>query len=142
MDETRDPLLCKRSDTVSTAINKMASDRTGCVLVVDEDSSLVGVFTEHDVLMRVLGKGASLFDKLEDHMTPNPVTASPTDSLWHAIKQMDHGRRRHLPIVADGRPVKILSSRSLVRHFAELFPAEILNLPPDHNQLYDAPDGA
>ena len=142
MDEARQPLIVGCSDTISDAIDKMANTRTGCVLVTDDAGKLVGIFTERDVLLRVLGESESLFDPVEKHMTKDVVTATLSDTLNDAIHKLDRGQRRHLPIVEDGKPIKILSSRSLVRHFAELFPAEILNLPPDHNQQYAAPDGA
>ncbi len=139
---TRTPIVLPRAATIADAVAKMSAERTGCVLVIDPGSKLVGILTERDVLVKVVAKGRPLTDSVADHMTAQPVTIEPEDTLRTAIIRMDKGHLRHLPVVTEGRPVSVLSVRGLVRQFADLYPAEVLNLPPDHDQIYAEREGA
>lgn len=138
----RVPVVLPRTATITDAIAKMSAERTGCVLIIDPGARLVGILTERDVLTKVLGCGASLTDAVNIHMTKDPVTVSPEDTLLTAIRCMDGGHIRHLPVVDQGRPVAVISVRGLVRQFADLFPAEVLNLPPTQNQVSLEKEGA
>ncbi len=144
----RAPLVVTRKATIEDVIAKMAAERTGCVLVIDEGSqsagqfALAGIFTERDLLRRVLGAGKSTSTPVGDVMTPDPDTISPDDTILSAIRTMHEGCHRHLPVVENGKPVSVISSRSLIRHIAELFPAEVYNLPPELGQKYYEAEGA
>lgn len=138
----RTPIVLPRSATIADAVAKMGAERTGCVLIIDPGARLVGILTERDVLVKVVGKGLPLSETVADHMTADPVTIEPDDTIRTAILRMDNGHLRHLPVVTDGRPVSVLSVRGLVRQFADLYPAEVLNLPPDHDQICEEREGA
>lgn len=138
----RTPIVLPRTATIADAVAKMGAERTGCVLVIDPGARLAGILTERDVLAKVVGAGRPLSDPLAMHMTPDPVTIAPDDSLHTAISRMDKGHLRHLPVVQDGKPLSVISVRGLVRQFADLYPTEVLNLPPDHEQIYDEREGA
>lgn len=138
----RTPVVLPRTATIADAVAKMGAERTGCVLVVEPGARLAGILTERDILMKVVGAGRPLTDEVSAHMTPDPVTISPDDTLLTAITRMDHGHLRHLPVVHDGKPMSVISVRGLVRQFADLYPAEVLNLPPDHDQVHAEREGA
>ncbi|HTM22160.1 MAG TPA: CBS domain-containing protein [Kofleriaceae bacterium] len=131
--KARTPVRVHRSRPLIDAVTLLRERRRGAVIVEDDDGRLVGIFTERDLLTRVRHENHDWHTQsLEDHMTRNPRTLPPTDTIADAVRVLDEGSFRHLPIVdADGRAVGILSVRDIVRHIAEHYPKEFLNLPPD-----------
>lgn len=101
-------------DTVKVAVDLMASNRVGSVLVM-ESGRLAGIFTERD-LVNHLHRGGGLDDKLGDVMTRNPITVREDESLWKAVMLMVEHGIRHLPVVnAEGDLVGVLSIRDALR---------------------------
>jgi CBS domain-containing protein len=100
--------------TVGEAARLMADREVGAVLLV-EAGSVVGIFSERDLLRRVVAKGASLADTpLRTVMTPDPIAASPDDDRLAAVLKMRKVGCRHLPILRDGTLVDTISIRDLV----------------------------
>ena len=117
--------------TVADAIAVMRAHKIGCLLIT-ASGKLVGIFTERDLLARVLAVGLPLATPLRECMTPNPVTVGPKDSVRAAIQKMQDGAYRHLPVVDENhRPVGVLSAKRIVRYLAEHFPGVVFNLPPN-----------
>jgi CBS domain-containing protein len=127
---------------VADTVELMRREKVGCLLVV-RDGRLVGIFTERDLLTRVLASGKSLDLPIRDVMTPDPVTVEPKDSIRTAVKRMQGGSYRHLPVVDDqNKPVGILSAKRVVHYLVEHFPNTIYNQPPDPKQVPDTAEGA
>ncbi|MCI0702762.1 MAG: CBS domain-containing protein [Planctomycetia bacterium] len=136
------PRALDANDTVADAVALMRAENIGCLLVT-EHGRVVGIFTERDLLTRVLACNRPLDTLMRLCMTPDPITVEPKDSVRTAIKRMEQGGYRHLPVVDDaGRPVGILSARRVVHYLVEHFPALVFNLPPDLNRFPQSPDGA
>lgn len=136
------PRQVESGSTVAQTVDLMRREQVGCLLVVRE-AKLIGIFTERDLLSRVLAPGKSLDLLIQDVMTPDPVTVEPTDSIRTAVKRMQSGNYRHLPVVDDAnRPVGILSAKRIVHYLVEHFPNTIYNQPPDPKQVPDTPEGA
>jgi len=130
------------SQTVNDAVTLMRQHRVGCVLVC-EGQKIVGIFTERDLLRRVLALGLSLSTPLASCMTPNPVTVQPKESVSVALQRMEEGGYRHLPVIDEaGRPVGVLSVKRIVHYLVEHFPATVYNLPPDPNVVPQSAEGA
>jgi len=124
------PVCLDLNCTLAEAIDSMRVRRSGCVLIC-EGHHIRGIFTERDVLNKIAGQDVSLDSPLEPFMTPNPVVASSEDSLSDAIQLMDRGGYRHLPLVdGDGKVQGIISIQDIIEYLAELFPTEVLNIPP------------
>ena len=88
----------------------MRERRVGAVLVTEGDRHLVGIFTGRDAVHRVLAEGKSpARTKLAEVMTPDPNTMPPGKMAIEALRLMEGGRYRHLPIVDDGKVVGIVS---------------------------------
>ena len=127
---------------VADAVAVMRQHRVGCLLVT-ANGKLVGIFTERDLLKRVLAPGLPLTTPLRECMTPNPVTVGPKDPIRVAIQKMQDGAYRHLPVVDENnRPVGVLSAKRIVRYLVEHFPAIVFNLPPDPSNSPVEPEGA
>lgn len=128
--------------TVAETVALMRQERVGCVLVADQHR-LLGLFTERDLLRRVLAVGKSLDIPVSECMTPNPVTVQHKDSISTAVRRMEEGGYRHLPVVDEaGRPVGVLSVKRIVHYLVEHFPTTIYNLPPDPGAVPQEREGA
>ncbi len=93
----------------------MAMAERGCgSIVVMEAGRLVGIFTERDILTRVLAVGRDPdATPLGAVMTANPDTIAGDASVCQAVRMMDECGYRHLPVTEAGRLVGILSIRDL-----------------------------
>lgn len=110
--------------TVSQAARLMATKDAGAVLVV-EDDQLIGIFTERDVVFRVIA--LELDPKeicLRQVMTTNPKTLSPNQSYGHALVIMQENGFRHVPVVDEGQAIGIISSRNAMDPDLEEFVAD------------------
>src|SRR3954466_7388519 len=103
------PLCLGHDASVRDAVDLMRRHRVGCVLVC-QGARLLGIFTERDLLRRVLAPGLSLSTPLRDCMTTEPVVVHRTEPVRAAVRRMEEGGYRHLPVVdGSGRPVGVLS---------------------------------
>jgi len=98
---------------VRDAVATMRDKRIGAVLVL-EDRRLAGIFTERDVLTRVVAEGRDpAATRLDEVMTRDPDTVAPDDRAIDALDRMSVRGYRHLPVVAGDRVVAIVSIRDL-----------------------------
>jgi CBS domain-containing protein len=136
------PLRLERTCAVQDAVGLMRKHRAGCLLVC-EGKTVVGIFTERDLLRRVVATGMSWATPVGDVMTPDPVCVLAKDPIRLAVRRMEQGGYRHLPVVDEtGRPVGVLSATRIVHYLAEHFPATVYNLPPDPQTVPQQPEGA
>jgi CBS domain-containing protein len=99
--------------TVQDAARIMAERHIGAVLVA-VDGRLQGIFTERDVLARVVAAGLDPDDTVLGRvMTPNPDTAAPNSTALEALRRMTECGYRHLPVVDGEQIVGIVSIRDL-----------------------------
>ena len=106
----QDPVRLSPGATVREACQCMRDRRIGAVLVTEGDQRLVGIFTGRDAAHRVLAEGKSAASTtLAEVMTPDPDTIPPGKVAIEALRLMEIGRYRHLPIVEDGKVVGIVS---------------------------------
>jgi CBS domain-containing protein len=83
--------------------------------VLDGDR-LAGVFSERDVVRRVVDRGLDpARTPVADVMTSELVVAEADDDYQTAMNQMDQANIRHLPVVSGGRLLSMLSIRDLMR---------------------------
>ena len=135
------PACVAREATLREAISSMRARRAGCVLAC-EGERLVGILTERDLLRRVAGEDVSLDSPVADFMSSGPRTLTADDLVGDAIRLMDEGGYRHLPIVNKaGRIEAIISIQQIIQFLAELYPTEVLNLPPEPHQYMDSREG-
>src|SRR5262249_46491555 len=108
-----------------------------------EDNKVVGIFTERDALKRAALANRPSTTPIRDLMTPAPEVLGLEDSVAVAVRFMNEGGYRHLPIVNEKRGVAgLFSVRDIVLYLSELYPFDIFNLPPDPHQVARAREGA
>ena len=104
------PLVMSETTTVKAACDQMRTSRAGSVLVTDVKGALVGIFTGRDAVCNVLAKGkGAARTRLKHVMTRQPVTMSPDKTAIDALRLMWDGGFRHVPLVADGKIMGIVS---------------------------------
>lgn len=114
--------------SVADAVAEMNRHRVGSVLVID-GGRLVGIFTERDVLRRVVGAGVDPKRALvADVMTSGVITVSPDVSIEETMVLFTEKRCRHLPVVDNGRLVGTISIGDITRWMADAHRAEAEHL--------------
>ena len=136
-----DPVSVVAGALLSDALRTMQGNHGDPVLVTDGDR-LVGVLTERDVLMKVLGHETDAAARVDDFMTRDPDRLTLDSTVGEALHLMDHGGYRTIPLVgADGSVQGVLRQQDTLGYVAEAFPQEILNLPPRPHQVMARPEG-
>ena len=111
--------------TVDEAARLMKKHNVGAMMVVD-GTELVGIFTERDGLFRVLAtKRDPQATRLGTVMTRNPKTISPDKPFGYALFMMYEGGFRHMPVVENGRPIGMVSSRDALGPDLQKFSEEM-----------------
>jgi CBS domain-containing protein len=109
--EDQQPVTAAADITVAAAARLMKEHRIGAILVVQE-GRLAGIFTERDALFRVIAEGRDpAATRIAEVMTANPRTIAPDRPFGHALHLMYEGGFRHVPVVDNGRPLGVVSSR-------------------------------
>lgn len=126
------PVTVKKDVSVRDAVKDMVENGVGCVLI-EENDRLLGIFTERDILTKVIRKKLDLdATSVETVMTHDPECLSPESGIAYVLNKMSVGGFRHVPLVDDrGRPFGVVAMRNIVDYIVELFPNEVLNLPPE-----------
>ena len=140
----RDPVTVTPDATIGDSAAVMRKHAVGCVLIAEGDS-LLGIFTERDLLRKVLAKAsrASLRDSISSVMTADPVIVRTNDPLADLLRLMHEGGFRHLPLLdASDRLVGTISMKRVVSFLADQFAAMVYNLPPDPDNFGARREGA
>src|SRR3989304_3014552 len=127
-----EPICLPATATVHEAITKMLANRRAAVVIVDGDGRLIGIFTERDVLTRVVGQSRDVQGTtLAEVMTRDPEALSPQDRICFAVNRMNNAGYRTVPLVdAERRPSGIVTVSDGGKWLAELFPGGVLNRRP------------
>jgi CBS domain-containing protein len=126
------PAITAAIDTpISQGVFLMQTKRIGCVLVTSH-GKLLGIFTERDVLKKILGVSFDLkTTPITEVMTVNPQALYEDDTIAYAMNFMDLGGYRHIPVVNRAyEPVGVVSVKDIVSYFVQHFADEVLSLPP------------
>jgi CBS domain-containing protein len=111
---TRDrPLVGRADDTVRTAAEEMAEHGCNSILVCD-GNKLRGIFTERDLLVRVVAAGRDAAGtKLAEVMTPEPDTIGGSEPVVEAVRRMDECGYHHLPVLEDNHLLGVIALRDV-----------------------------
>ena len=136
---TRTPLVTVSTRaSVMDAVRTMYGERIGAVAVVDDDR-LIGIFSERDLMNRVVLERRNLDStRVGDVMTAPVVTIERAMTADDALKLMDENHIRHLPVInPDGKLAGMLSVRSLLHEKVEELTDQL-----DSLEAYFTADGA
>ncbi len=113
---TQDLLTLDESASVFEAARAMTARSVGAVLVTTADGRLAGIFTERDLMSRVVvPRREPEKVKLREVMTREVYSVGPDREVGDVRSELSRRHFRHLPVVVDGRVVGILSLRDLLR---------------------------
>ncbi len=113
------------------AIRRMSERHIGCLAVVTKAGKLSGIVSERDVLWKVIAEGLSPKTHLvKDAMTPlkQMKTVAPSESVEECMALMTGRRHRHLPVLADGQLVGLISIGDVVKFMLDAQQATIQSL--------------
>jgi CBS domain-containing protein len=111
---TGDVITVTPDDSVGEALRRMIDHDIGAVVVI-EDGSPVGMFTERDVTRRVLAGGDLLHRKVSEVMSAPVVTVGADAEVVEIFQLMNARKIRRIPIVESGALVGIVTERDLLR---------------------------
>ncbi len=133
--------------SVRDTLARMRADRRVVCLVVEEGAAagtgngqeegsrqarLVGIFTERDVMRKVIDVPGMLERPVDEVMTTDPITVGPDASAAEALRLMERNHFRNLPIVdGSGRLLGIMTHQAIIDYLADRYPVEVLNRPID-----------
>lgn len=110
-------LTIRNDDSAADAAEKMSQNNVGCLVVVDAGRKLAGVLTERDMLTKILATNSSASAiRVSDIMTPNTISCTLETSVVEAERLMAEHSIRHLPILQNGIPISMVSSRDLIAY--------------------------
>jgi CBS domain-containing protein len=124
MKTVKDMLAVKGSSIVSVgpeaslleALELMAEENIGAVLVIDEERKVRGIFSERDFVRKIIIKGRTIDGtKVKEIMTTHVLYVEPESSISDCMNLMTEHRIRHLPVLKEGKPIGVLSIGDLVK---------------------------
>lgn len=125
---------------VRSAARTMSDRNIGAVAVV-ESGRLAGIFSERDIMSRVVAAGLDPeATNVGLVMSKELVVADPKDDVSSAIEKMHAIRARHLPVVEDGKLVGMISIRDLLevddrdQRARATFLRDLVTYSPDYEQ--------
>ncbi len=114
--------------TIAEAVAEMNRHRIGCIVVL-ESNRLAGIFTERDVLSRVVGAGLDAkIMRVADVMSRNVMTIPPETTVEETMAIFTEKRCRHLPVVESGRMIGLISIGDISRWLSDSHRAEAEHL--------------
>ncbi len=112
---TSDVISVSSSAKVNDAIDLMVNRNVGCLPIVDEETRVRGIVTERDILR--IFRGMVSGTKVSDLMSKKVVLATPEASILEAEKLMVKNSFRRLPIISEGKVVRVVTVTDILRFF-------------------------
>ena len=112
------PIIVKPDASIQEVIERMQALPTkGCVLVCDDGTKLVGIVSIRDMLLKVAGilKDPSKV-AVRQIMTPRPECLDKDAPLSYALQKMFIGKFRHVPVLDNGKPIGVVSTRDIIEY--------------------------
>lgn len=131
----------ERGTSVREALAAMRAEQSSAALITHE-GALVGIFTERDVMRRVIDAPETLDGPVDEVMTAKVITVLPDTSAADALWLMDDHHFRNLPVVdRQGKILGDMTHAAIIGYLAQRYPVEVLNRPPHPEQYPRKPEG-
>ena len=138
--ETKDYVCVTPSAPLSEAIEQMKKDEGGCVIICEEER-VVGIFTERDLLHKIIGQEVDLNAPVSDWMSTGVEMLTPEATIGEAVLVMNKKGYRNIPLIQNDRLIGSISLIDVITYLAECYPKETMNLPPVPAQVMDTQEG-
>jgi len=138
---TDDFVCIAPSTSLAEAIEEMKKDEGGCAIVCDDQRRVLGIFTERDLLTRIVGEAVDLNSPVSNWMSPVVATLTPEATIGDAVNVMNQKSYRNIPLVKEGKLVGSISVFDVISYLAESYPKATMNLPPNPDQIMESADG-
>ena len=103
------PITFEKEQKVSEAVRIMTEKNYGSVVIVNEESRVIGICTERDIMKKLVDKNLDASStKLEEIMTPNPRVGNENDEVLDWLRTMSNDRFRRLPVVDENGKIKVI----------------------------------
>jgi CBS domain-containing protein len=116
-EKGRDVVTMDPAATLADAVQVLAEKRIGAALILGADLRLVGIISERDIVRALAERGAAvLAEPVSQTMTRKVETCNESEPISSIMERMTEGKFRHVPVVAEGRLVGIVSIGDVVKH--------------------------
>lgn len=128
--------------SIRVTIEKMRQENHNCAFITDQ-GKLTGIFTDRDILKKVVDVPESWDKPIETVMTPMPLTVNTSDPANTALNLMNEKHFRNVPVLDNsGAVIGNLTHYAIVKYLADRFPESVYNLPPEPDRVVRNRDGA
>ena len=101
---------------VAEVAKQLSVRRIGSVLILNDESSVLGIVSERDLVRALASHGIKALElEARQVMTRDVVTCDPDDSIDEVMQTMTNGRFRHLPVVRHGELLGLISIGDVVK---------------------------
>lgn len=109
-------ITISQTKTLQNVCDILAENRIGAIIVCSDTGMLEGIISERDIV-KALGQSGSeiLSQQVKQHMTPNPITCSPFETINQIMEKMTIGRFRHMPVMDDDKLIAVISIGDIVK---------------------------
>jgi CBS domain-containing protein len=128
--------------SVRATIEKMRQENHNCAFITNQ-GKLAGIFTDRDILRRVVDRPDTWDQPIETVMTVGPFTVNSSDPANAALNLMHEKHFRNVPVLdSAGAVIGNLTHYAIVKYLADRFPESVYNLPPEPDRVVRNRDGA
>ncbi len=113
----RQIITIQPSDKVRTAVEVLAKNRIGAVIVSRDGKIVDGILSERDIVRGLGAEGAGVLDMTaRDLMTAAVVGCKPEDTALSVLERMTDGRFRHMPVIEASQMIGVISIGDVVKY--------------------------
>jgi CBS domain-containing protein len=128
--------------SVRATIEQMRQESHNCAFITNK-GKLTGIFTDRDILRKVVDVPESWDQPIETVMTATPLTVNSSDPADAALNLMHERHFRNVPVLDDkGSVMGNLTHYAIIKYLADRFPESVYNLPPEPDRVVRNRDGA
>jgi CBS domain-containing protein len=123
------PMIVAHDEPLSEALKLLQQERCGALVVVNGAEKICGIFTERDIVLKVL-PAVTGWEKLpvERYMTAEPKKAHMTTTVAFALNMISLGGYRHIPIVdEEDHPIGLISVKNIVDFLVRNLTSELIS---------------
>ncbi|MGI1998989.1 DUF294 nucleotidyltransferase-like domain-containing protein [Shewanella frigidimarina] len=119
---TREPVVLSCNSSIQVVAKIMAEQNISAVLINDpdiddqQDSSFVGIITEHDLCAKVIAAGVNVDNPISQVMSTNLISLDHNAYIFEAMLLMLRNNIDHLPILKNKKPIGLIEVADIIRY--------------------------